>query len=247
MAAAALGVHPRWKDKHDGDGNERHGWTLGGERLIVVGLRPPPSRRAGRGDGMGRWKAASGGAENGMPAAKIMLIRHAEKPEGGVGPGLMPNGAENPRALTRDGWKRANALVGLFNPPDGALPRPPLAKPMSLFASGSESLRPKQTVAPLAAALNLSIRTFLKGQEVELVAAAKKSEDPVLISWQHEAIPDIAALIRGGPDSVPTKWPGHVYDLVWVLDLQPSGAWSFTQVPQLVMPSDSKNPIALDA
>ena len=179
-----------------------------------------------------------------MPAAKIMLIRHAEKPNGdGGGPGLMPNGVENPRALTLTGWKRANALVGLFNPPDGALPRPPLAKPMSLFASGSDSLRPKQTLAPLATALNLSIRTFLKGQEPELVAAVKASEDPVLISWQHEALPTIAGLICGGADGVPPSWPGHVYDLVWVLDLQPSGAWSFTQVPELIMPGDSEKPI----
>ena len=153
-----------------------------------------------------------------MPAAKIMLIRHAEKPNGDGGPGLMPNGVENPRALTLTGWKRANALVGLFNPPDGALPRPPLAKPMSLFASGSESLRPKQTIAPLATALNLSVRSFLKGQEPELVAAVKAAEDPVLISWQHEALPTIAGLIRGGADGVPPSWPGHVYDLVWVLD-----------------------------
>jgi hypothetical protein len=178
-----------------------------------------------------------------MPAAKIMLIRHAEKPNGDGGPGLMPNGVENPRALTLTGWKRANALVGLFNPPDGALPRPPLARPKSLFASGSDSLRPKQTLAPLATALNLSIRTFLKGQEPELVAAVKASEDPVLISWQHEALPTIAGLIRGGADGVPPSWPGHVYDLVWVLDLQPSGAWSFTQVPELIMPGDSDKPI----
>jgi broad specificity phosphatase PhoE len=181
-----------------------------------------------------------------MPAAKIMLIRHAEKPEGGGGPGLMPNGAENPRALTLAGWKRANALVGLFNPADGALPRSPLAKPGSLFASGSESLRPKQTLAPLAAALNLSVRTFLKGQEPELVAAVKAAEDPVLISWQHEAIPAIAALIRGSADGVPPKWPGHVYDFVWVFDLQTSGAWSFMQVPELVMPGDAEKPIGLD-
>ena len=144
-----------------------------------------------------------------MPAAKIMLIRHAEKPNGDGGPGFMPNGAENPRALTQTGWKRANALVGLFNPADGALPKPPLAKPGSLFASGSESLRPKQTIAPLAAAVNLSIRTFLKGQEPQLVAAVKGAEDPVLICWQHEAIPEIAALIRGSADGVPPKWPAR--------------------------------------
>ncbi len=181
-----------------------------------------------------------------MPAAKIMLIRHAEKPNGDGGPGLMPNGVENPRALTLIGWKRANALVGLFNPPDGALPRAPLAKPMSLFASGSDSLRPKQTLAPLATALNLPVRTFLKGQEPELVAAARKAEDPVLISWQHEAIPEIAGLIRGSAEGVPARWPGHVYDLIWVLDLQASGAWAFTQVPELVMPGDTETTIGLD-
>ena len=180
-----------------------------------------------------------------MPAAKIMLIRHAEKPNGD-GPGLMPNGAENPRALTLAGWKRANALVGLFNPPDGASPKPPLAKPRSLFASGSDSLRPKQTIAPLATALNLPVRTFLKGQEPELVTAVKKAEDPVLISWQHEAIPEIATLIRGSADGIPPRWPAHRFDLVWVLDLQASGAWSFTQVPELVMPGNSDKPIGLD-
>ena len=161
-------------------------------------------------------------------------------------PGSCRTASRTPGPLTLTGWKRANALVGLFNPADGALPRPPLAKPRSLFASGSESLRPKQTIAPLATALNLPVRTFLKGQEPELVAAVKAAEDPVLISWQHEAIPEIASLIRGSADGVPPRWPGHVYDLVWVLDLQASGAWSFTQVPELVMPGDSDKPIGLD-
>lgn len=178
-----------------------------------------------------------------MPAAKIMLIRHAEKPNGDGDAGLMPSGVENPRALSATGWKRANALAGLFNPPDGALPRAPLAKPSSLFASGSESLRPKQTVAPLAAALNLSVRTFLKGQEIELVAAVKAADDPILISWQHEAIPEIAALIRGSADDIPPRWTGHRFDLVWVFDLQAPRTWSFTQVPELVMPGDLTAPI----
>jgi hypothetical protein len=59
----------------------------------------------------------------------------------------------------------------------------------------------------------------------------------------NEALPTIAALIRGGSDGVPPKWPGHVYDLIWVLDLQASGDWSFTQIPELVMPGDSEKPI----
>jgi broad specificity phosphatase PhoE len=177
-----------------------------------------------------------------MAASKIMVIRHAEKPNGA--PGLLPDGAENPEALTATGWKRANALVGLFNPTGGASARPPLARPAILFASGSKSLRPQQTIAPLATALNLSVTTFLKGQEAELVAAAKQAAGPALISWQHEAIPEIAALIRGSADGVPPKWPDHRFDLVWVFDLQPSGAWGFAQVPEFVMPGDSGKPIA---
>ena len=101
-------------------------------------------------------------------------------------------------------------------------------------------------MAPLAGALSLSIRTFLNGQEPELVAAVKAADDPVLISWRHEAIPEIAALIRGDSDGVPPHWPGDRFDLVWVFDLQTSGAWTFTQVPQLVMPGDSERPIVLD-
>ena len=181
-----------------------------------------------------------------MPTTKIMLIRHAEKPNGNGGPGLMPDGAQNPEALTALGWTRANALVGLFAPANEGGPRPPLARPASLFASGSQSLRPKQTIAPLAVSLNLSVTTFLKGQEAQLVAAVKAAEGPALVSWQHEAIPAIATLIRGQADGVPPVWPGHRFDLVWVLDLRDDGTWSFAEAPQLLLPGDSAKPIGWD-
>ena len=176
-----------------------------------------------------------------MPATKIMLIRHAEKPNGEDE--VMPDGTENPEALTATGWKRANALVGLFDPANGAASRPLLAKPASLFASGSESLRPKQTITPLAAALRLPIATFLKGQEADLVAAVKGAQGPVLVSWQHEAIPEIATLIRGRANGVPPVWPGHRFDLVWVFDLASDGTWAFAQAPELLLPDDSSKPI----
>ena len=117
-----------------------------------------------------------------MPATKIMLIRHAEKPDGE--PGIMPDGSQNPEALTATGWSRARSLVGLFAPADGSFADLRLARPGALFASGSDSLRPKQTLTPLAEALNLVIdASFLKGQEDRLVAAAKNAEGVVLIAW----------------------------------------------------------------
>ncbi len=178
-----------------------------------------------------------------MPTTKIMVIRHAEKPNGEAG--VMPDGAESPEALTPTGWKRARALVGLFDPPGGRFADPRIARPGALFASGSESLRPKQTIEPLAAALNLTIdATSLKGQEDRLVDKAKAAGGVVLLCWQHEAIPKIAALIRGSDDGVPPVWPGHRFDLVWVFDRQEGDVWSFEQAPERVLPGDSAKPIA---
>ena len=176
---------------------------------------------------------------------KIMVIRHAEKPNGE--PGIMPDGSQNPEALTAAGWSRARALVGLFNPQGGRFADPRLARPSSLFASGSDSLRPKQTLAPLAEALKLVIgANYLKGQEDRLVAAAKNAGGVTLVAWQHEAIPKIATLIRGSANGVPPLWPSHRFDLVLVFDRQDNGDWSFEQAPELAMPGDSSQPIALN-
>jgi hypothetical protein len=177
-----------------------------------------------------------------MQTSKIMVIRHAEKPNGE--PGLMPDGSENPEALTATGWKRAQALVGLFRPPGGLFADSRLAQPTSLFASGSDSLRPKQTIAPLAQALSLGIdAAHLKGQEERLVDGVKAAGGIALISWQHEAIPLIATLIRGGAHGIPPRWPGRRFDLVWVFEQRDSGAWSFEQAPQLLLPGDSAAPL----
>jgi broad specificity phosphatase PhoE len=183
-----------------------------------------------------------------LPTTKIMVIRHAEKPNGEAG--LMADGTENEAALTSTGWRRAAALIGLFDPANGHFVDPHLARPETIFASGTDhhnkSLRPQQTVTPLAKAMNLPIKTdFIKGNEGGLIQKATTIGGTVLISWQHEAIPDIAGLILGRQDSVPQRWPGYRFDLVWVFD-RPSGTgnWSFVQVPQMLFASDSSAPIS---
>ena len=182
-----------------------------------------------------------------MPTTMIMLIRHAEKPNEAAG--VMPDGTPNPEALTAKGWQRADALVGLFVPPGGRFTDPHLATPQTIFASGigthSKSLRPQQTVTPLAPKLGLSINTsYPKGNEVGLVATATTIGGIVLIAWEHEAIPEIADLLVAGKQSIPQHWPGDRFDEVWVFDRPTgSGEWSFTQVPQRLLPGDSANPI----
>jgi hypothetical protein len=79
-----------------------------------------------------------------MGATKIMVIRHAEKPDsyGSTGTafyGVDPTGslAGNPdgdKHLITQGGQRVGALVTLFAPLRGTV-APPLAKPQFLFAS----------------------------------------------------------------------------------------------------------------
>src|SRR6266404_7365739 len=85
---------------------------------------------------------------------RIMLIRHAEKPDGVSGaPGVNADGIEDKESLTVRGWQRAGAMVRFFCPVSGARE----LVPRTVFASGigpeSKSLRPAETVAPLIAFL----------------------------------------------------------------------------------------------
>lgn len=181
-----------------------------------------------------------------MPASKIMLIRHAEKPEGDV-KAVTAAGAHDDEELVVRGWQRSGALVRLFAPRDGKFVDPRLAQPNAIFASAvgkhSNSLRPQHTVLELATMLRQKVDLrFPKGDEADLVKAALAAEGPVLIAWEHEAIPDIVNAIVGNSTTCPQKWPGARFDLVWVLDRKQSG-WDFAQVPQLLLSGDSKEPI----
>jgi hypothetical protein len=184
-----------------------------------------------------------------MPANKIMVIRHAEKPDGKQ-TGVDPDGKEDAEELVVRGWQRSGALVRLFAPQGGKFTDPHLAQPNTIFASctgkHSNSLRPQHTVLELANALNLKLDLrFPKGAEQDLAKAALAAAGPVLIAWEHEDIPDIANGIVGSGTTCPQKWPGSRFDLVWVFDRQnPANGWTFTQVPQLLLSGDSDAPVS---
>ncbi len=183
-----------------------------------------------------------------MPADKIMLIRHAEKPsDDGSIQGVTAAGGQDPEELIVRGWQRSGALVRLFAPRDGKFVDHHLATPRTIFASAvgrhSKSLRPQHTVLELATLLDLSLGLGRpKGDEAGLVSDALAAEGPVLIAWEHEAIPDIANGIVGNKTTCPQKWPGTRFDVVWVFDRQAT-SWNFHQVPQLLLAGDSAEPI----
>jgi hypothetical protein len=181
-------------------------------------------------------------------ATTIMIIRHAEKPAGEVA-GVTAEGAQNTEELTVRGWQRSGALVRFFAPTTGALSDNRLVTPKFVFAAGnaphSKSLRPQHTVAALGEQLQLPLNTsHLKGDEEALVEEVLTKNGPVLIAWEHEAIPQIVNRITENATSCPQKWPDERFDLVWLLDQPaPAAAWTFDQVPQLLLPGDSNMPI----
>src|SRR5262245_13638975 len=143
----------------------------------------------------------------------ILVLRHAEKPEG-IDLGVDETGAMDPESLVVRGWQRAGALVGLFGP------SAPLPAPDRIYASapvklttpdgriGSRSKRPTETVSVLAAKVGQKIDgRFTKGQEEALADHVAKLTGITLVCWQHEGIPTIASTIAGSTAVVPASWP----------------------------------------
>jgi hypothetical protein len=184
-------------------------------------------------------------------AAKIMIIRHGEKPsDDGSVHGVDENGTHDPNELTVRGWQRAGALVQFFAPPNGTFSHPALAPPTALFApapSGHvKSVRSEHTILPLARYLNKTIDLHHeRGDEAELAQSVTAAKGVVLIAWEHDAIPDIAAKITGHDHSCPKKWPDSRFDVVWILDQKAVSEWTLTQAPQLLLSGDRRSVIEL--
>jgi broad specificity phosphatase PhoE len=185
-----------------------------------------------------------------MPPRKLMLIRHGEKEPDKGGPpfGVNADGEQDKHSLSPRGWQRAGALVPFFRKawapgvetPDAIYASRVGAKP--LITKGrdvSKSLRPQQTVTPLADALNLSegLQTpYAVGEESQLAQSIYDTEDGVvLVAWEHNHIPLIAQAFRA---NVPDSWPDGRFDDVWILTASDDGTYAFEQVPQSLLSGD---------
>jgi hypothetical protein len=70
-----------------------------------------------------------------MTASKIMVIRHAEKPDdAGTVFGVTIEGHQDPEELAVRGWQRAGALATFFAPPDDHFRDPLIEEPVTIFA-----------------------------------------------------------------------------------------------------------------
>lgn len=204
----------------------------------LLGCAPAPDKKFASGTGV---SVASG--------AVVMVIRHGEKPaKTDTAGGIDLTGRPDLHSLTKQGWTRAAYLVDLFSPTgdgvtDGSarLPRPAVIYASGQGGGDGEGTRPRETVGPLAAALNLPINTtFSRGQEAQLAQQAAAQSGPTLICWQHESIPAIGAAFTPTAPGPPTVWPDDRFDVVWVFTAT-NGGWRFDQVPELLLPRDANS------
>ena len=166
--------------------------------------------------------AAPFGAGESPATETIVLVRHGEKPEAGLG------------QLTCQGLNRALALPKviqtLFGKPDFILaPDPAHSKPDHL--ESYDYVRPLATIEPTAVWFGLPVSTQYGWSDNRALAAAL--EQPVyrnalvLVAWEHKEIVDVAqALLKDNgadPSLVPT-WASDDFDAIYVIRIDRTAA-----------------------
>ena len=163
--------------------------------------------------------------------ARVIIIRHGEKPSRG-------------NELNKQGWQRARALVDVFkNNAQFNSVGPAVAIYAQKPKDSQGSLRPIQTVTPLAQSLGLTINSdFLRMQQEQLANDIlhdhRYDGRMLVICWEHNAIPGIVEAF--GYMDGPSEWDGDdVYDRAWVLNFSGDEVVSFADLPQQALPGDS--------
>ncbi len=194
---------------------------------------------------------------------QIYIIRHGEKPADLAPPtpgpppvapsppfGVDVNGNQDDHSLIPRGWQRSGALAVLFAPAVGSL-RPGLRTPEALYSpfygdpTKTQAHRTYQTILGLSDRIGLTINSpFQEGEEPQLASAVVGSSTKVvLICWEHEHIPALAAAFPTVPHTeIPSPWPGQRFDIVWSFTAV-AGAenlqYTFSQIPQQLLGGDT--------
>jgi hypothetical protein len=177
----------------------------------------------------------------------IVLIRHAEKPVREGEQGVDHLGRPDPHSLSVRGWQRAGALVRWLDPCGGAAAA--LPRPGTLFAArplaAHPSLRPRQTVEPLAEALGLALRLDFSSDAVADAAQAMRAaarHAPVLACWRHDDLPALARALLPSDAAlqpIPAHWPDVCFDRAWLLEPAGADGWTWRALAQQLLPGDA--------
>jgi hypothetical protein len=163
--------------------------------------------------------------------ARVILLRHAEKPADESDVHLSERGMTRARALPA--FLATEAVLGTNG------------QPAALFAPKvtrrGHASRPYETLEPLADRLKLSVQTPYGPSDYAALARHILS-DPnldgktVIVCWIHDYLPALARALGVKPK--PARWKGNVYDHVWIATYKDRDA-VLADLPQSLLPGDS--------
>jgi hypothetical protein len=160
--------------------------------------------------------AQAAAAKDAAKTQTIVLVRHGEKLEGGLG------------QLDCQGLNRSLALPAvLANKFD---------KPLAIFAPSPsrqkddngqayDYIRPLATIEPTAIGLGMPVNADYRSSDTggleHALAQKSLSNGTVLVAWEHKLIVtiarDIVSAYGGDLAAVPKKWEGDDFDSIYVL------------------------------
>ena len=155
-----------------------------------------------------------------MAPRRILLLRHAEKPD-------------DPRSpdLTEAGAARAERLA-LYIPAT-------FGRPDFVFAAAvaKNSVRAYLTMRPLCDAIGVPLDASLKGKKyldlaTKLLSDITFADSLVVACWSHNELPKLADALNARKGDYPDPWDDEVFNLILQLDYNRSGDPTVTSVIQ---------------
>jgi len=167
--------------------------------------------------------AAAGGPVLAAPATQtIVLIRHGEKPPGGLGR-LDCRGLNRAEALPPVLARQFGRFDAIFAPdPDRQKKDEGIKYPY---------LRPLETIMPLSKATDVPIETRFGYKQIGKLEEALESPSyrgaTLLVAWEHKQLVKLARSLldhNGGDPRLAEKWPGSDFDSIYVVRIVRDGA-----------------------
>ncbi|TDN35914.1 histidine phosphatase family protein [Hymenobacter sp. UV11] len=164
------------------------------------------------------------------PTLRVILIRHAEKPDEG----------DN---LTCAGLNRALALPTVLSK---LLPTPPDYTYVPLIGTDGKkttSVRMFQTITPYAVQHNLTLNSDYADDNIAGISKAiRHRRGTVLVVWEHHNIVEIAKKLG---IKEPLEWPDDDFDSIWTITFSGGGTSGKAKYPTLLKGKENIQPSAI--
>jgi broad specificity phosphatase PhoE len=134
--------------------------------------------------------------------SRIILMRHADKPDDRDDPDLSEAGVTRAKHL-------ATYIPQTFGKPDYII----------ATAHSKHSDRPTETVKPLAEAIGVSVQHDIEDKDFEdlveeIFSAPAYHGKTIVICWHHGTLSAIAVLLGAPTGSYPDPWPDDTYNVI---------------------------------